>query len=265
MILAINKATLAKEVDGVVEYIYPKTTADMVEYDPDNTVEQKLISVDDELAEARVAKSDGVEKASLAERLTADLEKVAADIKKVEETAAASTGDTIIYEGDVTINEKLEDVDQIIEQIKQDITNIENGSSIMYDQDTTIVQEITNINNMYSDHMDTEHNPNPHEITPELIGAAVATSGTAVCPASDSWSSNATNGLYTCTVSIDGFTDATRAHITPTISTTDVDTGKAQQAAWDTHYYSETVNGGIKFYAEEKPTVAVEFTWEVIK
>ena len=28
----INRATLAKEIDGTIEYIYPKTTADMVDY-----------------------------------------------------------------------------------------------------------------------------------------------------------------------------------------------------------------------------------------
>lgn len=40
--MAINKATLAKEVDGVIEYIYPKTTADLVEYTAEQTVEEKI-------------------------------------------------------------------------------------------------------------------------------------------------------------------------------------------------------------------------------
>jgi len=40
--MAINKATLAKEIDGVIEYIYPKTTADLVEYDASYTVEEKI-------------------------------------------------------------------------------------------------------------------------------------------------------------------------------------------------------------------------------
>lgn len=46
---SINRATLAKEIDGVIEYIYPKTSADLVEYtDSDNTVmtvEDKLHSI----------------------------------------------------------------------------------------------------------------------------------------------------------------------------------------------------------------------------
>lgn len=43
---SINRATLAKEIDGVIEYIYPKTSADLVEYtDSDNTV----MTVEDKL------------------------------------------------------------------------------------------------------------------------------------------------------------------------------------------------------------------------
>lgn len=42
----INKGILGKEVDGVIEYVYPKTSADMVEYSADQTVEQKIKSID---------------------------------------------------------------------------------------------------------------------------------------------------------------------------------------------------------------------------
>jgi hypothetical protein len=265
MILAINKATLAKEVDGVVEYIYPKTTADMVEFDTDNTVEDKINSANDEIAEARVAKCDGKERSSLNERLLADLAQVSTDLTVIQDTVAASSGDKIVYEGETTINEKIKEIDELIEGINTDITNINSGTTIMYDEHKTIIEAVSDTNDALNNHMDTKNNPNPHEISPTLIGAATVTSNKATVPSSDSWSSNTTNGLYTCTVSIDTFDSNTRAHITPVISTTDVDTGKAQQEAWDTHYYSETVNGGIKFYAEEKPTVAVEFTWEVIK
>jgi hypothetical protein len=38
LIMAINKATLAKEIDGVIEYIYPKTSADIVVYDETHSV-----------------------------------------------------------------------------------------------------------------------------------------------------------------------------------------------------------------------------------
>ena len=42
----VNRATLGKEVDGVIEYIYPKTSADMVEYTAEMTVKQKIQSID---------------------------------------------------------------------------------------------------------------------------------------------------------------------------------------------------------------------------
>ena len=44
--MAINKGTLAKEVNGIVEYIYPKTASDIVEYTPTQSVKEKLDSLD---------------------------------------------------------------------------------------------------------------------------------------------------------------------------------------------------------------------------
>lgn len=46
--MAINRATLASDVDGYVQYIYPKTTADLVEYD-NTTVDNKLRIIDNKL------------------------------------------------------------------------------------------------------------------------------------------------------------------------------------------------------------------------
>ena len=46
--MAINKATLSKKVNGVQEYIYPKTSADMVKYDTSD-VETALDSIQDTL------------------------------------------------------------------------------------------------------------------------------------------------------------------------------------------------------------------------
>ena len=53
--MSINKATLAKEVDGTIEYIYPKTTADMVDYTAQQTVEQKLQQLSTDLGAIDVA------------------------------------------------------------------------------------------------------------------------------------------------------------------------------------------------------------------
>ena len=40
--MAINKGTLAREENGTIEYIYPKTTADLVEYTPSESVYDKI-------------------------------------------------------------------------------------------------------------------------------------------------------------------------------------------------------------------------------
>lgn len=43
--MAINRAVLAKKVDGIIEYVYPKTTADMVEYSSTESVKDKIDSL----------------------------------------------------------------------------------------------------------------------------------------------------------------------------------------------------------------------------
>lgn len=39
-------ATLAKEVDGQVEYVYPKTTAEIIEFDSSDSVKTKINKID---------------------------------------------------------------------------------------------------------------------------------------------------------------------------------------------------------------------------
>lgn len=43
--MVINKGTIAKEINGVVEYVYPKTSADVVEYSSTQSVRDKLNSL----------------------------------------------------------------------------------------------------------------------------------------------------------------------------------------------------------------------------
>ena len=43
--MAINKATLAKKIDGVIEYIYPKTLAELVMYGEDSTIIEEIDNV----------------------------------------------------------------------------------------------------------------------------------------------------------------------------------------------------------------------------
>lgn len=45
MAITINRATLARQVNGEIEYIYPKTYADLVEYDSTQNVKEKIDSI----------------------------------------------------------------------------------------------------------------------------------------------------------------------------------------------------------------------------
>ena len=54
----INKATLAKEINGSIEYIYPKTTADIVEYDPGDS--SGNVSVQDKLRALSASTSEAL-------------------------------------------------------------------------------------------------------------------------------------------------------------------------------------------------------------
>ena len=55
--MGINKATLAKEINGTIEYIYPKTTADIVEYTDNQTVEEKLNELSDRVGNINISES----------------------------------------------------------------------------------------------------------------------------------------------------------------------------------------------------------------
>ena len=47
--MAINTGTLAQETDGKVEYIYPKTTASLVECADGQSIEDKINDIDTEI------------------------------------------------------------------------------------------------------------------------------------------------------------------------------------------------------------------------
>lgn len=47
--MAITRGTLAQEIDGFVEYIYPKTEAGLVEFDTTQTVKEKIESMDNDI------------------------------------------------------------------------------------------------------------------------------------------------------------------------------------------------------------------------
>lgn len=89
----IHKATLSKQVDGTHYAVYPKTSADMVIYDASNTVADKIVALENSIAnsdarvsnlvnganppsnevtDARVAFSDSTAKSTLKDRIDVD-------------------------------------------------------------------------------------------------------------------------------------------------------------------------------------------------
>lgn len=53
----INKAILAKTIDDKVNFIYPKTSADIVDYDENTSVERKIKNMESELSNGYYTKS----------------------------------------------------------------------------------------------------------------------------------------------------------------------------------------------------------------
>lgn len=53
----INKAILAKTIDDKVNFIYPKTSADIVDYDENISVEGKIKNMESELSNGYYTKS----------------------------------------------------------------------------------------------------------------------------------------------------------------------------------------------------------------
>jgi len=119
----IEKATLSKKVDGAYYAIHPKTSADMVMYDLVNTVADKIDELelaiansdarvsnlinsaehgDDEVVDARVAKSDSITKTTLKDRIDDDYKALERRIYSLEQgyiydgIADSESGETII-------------------------------------------------------------------------------------------------------------------------------------------------------------------------
>lgn len=106
MSVDISKATLSKEVDGVIYAIYPKSSADMIIYDANNSVEDKITALESsisntdarisnlinggnsstsEVVDARVAISDNVTYSTLKDRIDADYKALERRIRSLEQ------------------------------------------------------------------------------------------------------------------------------------------------------------------------------------
>ena len=125
--MAINKATIVKEVDGRIEYIYPKTTSDIVEYTTDVSVKDKLDELVDTKAEvtaARVAKSDNIVKSSLKARIDADF-------TAINDGISSTVNDAMVdFQG------RLDDAVEQFEQSTDAVLQAANGKNKVFHQST---------------------------------------------------------------------------------------------------------------------------------
>ena len=94
-------------------------------------------------------------------------------------------------------------------------------------------------------------------------GTAATQDAAGTVPGATSWAAE-TSGLYSSTVSLNGVTADDMVLVTPTLPINTPTVAKSMQDAWNLMLYSETVDGGIKFYVEEQPTVTVPFAWAVL-
>ena len=62
MAITINKATLARQVNGEIEYVYPKTTSDLVEYDASQNVKEKIDSMANDIKNVETSDSNKINK-----------------------------------------------------------------------------------------------------------------------------------------------------------------------------------------------------------
>lgn len=58
MAITVNKATLARQVNGELEYIYPKTDSELVRYDSEKNVKEKIDSISSDVSTINVNKLD---------------------------------------------------------------------------------------------------------------------------------------------------------------------------------------------------------------
>ena len=84
--MSVRKVTLAREDNDGVEYVYPKTTSDIVEYTEEQSVKDKLDSLDGverEVKEARIAYYDSNQKINLKTRIDEDCNNLDAKIENI--------------------------------------------------------------------------------------------------------------------------------------------------------------------------------------
>lgn len=127
--MAIIKGTLAKRINGKVKYVYPKTTADIVEYSPNLSVKDKIDSL--ELGGASIDNIDA---------------------------------NNVIYSSTKSVRNKIEDIELNMSNIVNSISNI-NATNILYDENNSIKSKIDNINSKITNILELLDNNQPSSIS----------------------------------------------------------------------------------------------------
>lgn len=124
--MAINKATLAKEIDGVIEYIYPKTSGDIVVFDETHSVSAMIQS----LVDNKVDKEDnkGLSTFDFNQTYKDKLDGIASGATKIVLDSELSTSSTNGVQNKVVAT-KLGSVDDEISSIKETLQTISGNIS----------------------------------------------------------------------------------------------------------------------------------------
>ena len=154
--MAINKATLAKEVDGVIEYIYPKTSGDIVVYDDTHSVSAMISS----LTTNKLDKEDGkgLSTNDFTNELYSKLNSIEAGAtSNVVDSALSSTStnavqNRVVYERINSLTENInnisDEVNQTVESVNGRLDNIsEEIAGDLGDLGDNISEAVLNLNN----------------------------------------------------------------------------------------------------------------------
>lgn len=125
--MAITIGTLAQEVDGKVEYIYPKTIAEAVEYNPEESVKERIENINKDISEvnARITTiASGIDYGSLGNKNDAELFDIRTPSYNVvaEGTTYTSAGEAIRGQLEILI-ELIGSIEERVKKLEDTINN----------------------------------------------------------------------------------------------------------------------------------------------
>lgn len=158
--MSITYVTLAREVDGKVEYVYPKTTASIVEYDKHTSIRNKIDKINKDIAEIDT-RIDSIAEAMSFDETKEELLDIRVPSYNIitDGTTYESAGDSVrgqldavirlvdavkidlkslrkeYNESEQSVSTKIENLNKLVQTNK---TNIENNATIIKNNSTAI-------------------------------------------------------------------------------------------------------------------------------